>query len=94
MSIVAVERLKRLELRLGGRLSHPLDGLIMNIKDDDDSDNEHDDDEHDDDYDDEHDDDLPRRDEPHIVHGGDCVQEQLKTLLVVRRCEPGCIFSS
>ena len=29
MSIVAVERLKRLELRLGGRLSHPLDGLIM-----------------------------------------------------------------
>ena len=29
MSIVAVERLKRLELRLGRRLSHPLDGLIM-----------------------------------------------------------------
>jgi len=58
MRIVAVERLKRLELRLGRRLSHPLDG-------------------------------LPRGDEPDIVHGSDCVQEQLKTLLVVRRCEPG-----
>ena len=71
-----------------------------NIKDDDDDDdNEHNDDDgddhehkHEDDGEDEHDDDLPRRDEPHIFHGGDCVQEQLKTLLVVRRCEPGCIL--
>jgi len=57
MRIVAVERLKRLELGLGSRISHPLDR-------------------------------LPRRDEPYIVHGSDCVQEQLKTLLVVWRCEP------
>ena len=58
MRVVAVERLKRLELRLGSRISHPLDGLVierimmimMMIKDDDD------------DYNDDHDDYLPRSD--------------------------------
>ena len=29
MRVVAVERLKRLELRLGSRISHPLDGLVI-----------------------------------------------------------------
>ena len=29
MPVVAVERLKRLELRLGSRISHPLDGLVI-----------------------------------------------------------------
>ena len=32
MPVVAVERLKRLELRLGSRISHPLDGLVMVIE--------------------------------------------------------------
>ena len=29
MRVVAVERLKRLQLRLGSRISHPLDGLVI-----------------------------------------------------------------
>ena len=55
MPVVAVERLKRLELRLGSRISHPLDGLVierimmimMMIKDDDDDYNDDHDDYHD-----------------------------------------------
>ena len=58
MLVVALEGREGINVREGGGVPYPLDG-------------------------------LPGGHQPHVFHGRDSVQEQLKSLLVVCSCEPG-----
>ena len=63
MLVVALEGREGINVREGGGVPYPLDG-------------------------------LPGGHQPHVFHGRDSVQEQLKSLLVMWSCEPGSLKMS